>query len=74
MKTPFPTLKLVAFRVTYPPRKPAGTYERTNLGSMLLPNCYFCDDAERMARSRFRDANAFRLYGNDGRVFFCGSL
>jgi hypothetical protein len=75
MKTTYPTLKGVAYVIRYPKgHKPGEDYTRENIGSMLLPNSYFADQCEGAVSRKFREANAFRVYGNDGTVFFCGSL
>jgi hypothetical protein len=71
----FPTLRAVAYRLVYGPKWKMGqSPEKIRIGAMLLPNCYFVDQCERAIRRKFKDANAFRIYGNDGDRFFSGSL
>lgn len=67
----FPTQKAVAFVISYPKGKP---YQRRKVGSMLLPNGFFCEDCERAVRRRSPAANSFRLYGQEGQWWFSGSL
>lgn len=69
--SPYPTHKGVAFVITYPKGR---EYQRRKVGAMLIPNGFYCEDAERAIRRRFPMANAFRLYGQEGNCFFCGSL
>lgn len=71
--TAYPTQKGVAYRVTYPKGRQL-TYVKEVVGSMLLPNGFHAQKCEDTIRRRFRTANAFRAYGQDGSVFFCGSL
>lgn len=71
----FPTLKGVAFRLRYPKGWRLGDSPlRENLGAILLPNGFHAQKCENTVRRRFKDANAFRIYDQDGSVFFCGSL
>lgn len=66
-----PTLKGVAFRLLY--RK--GTFiGREKLGAMLLPNGFHAEKCESTVRRKFPAASAFRIYDNDGAIYFCGSL
>lgn len=71
MTTKHPTLKGTAHRIV---RNGPHGYQRVPVGAMLLPNGFHAQKCEDTLRARFPKADAFRVYGNDGCVFFCGSL
>jgi hypothetical protein len=73
MKTEYENTKGVAYRVSYPKGR-SNVYQKENLGSIELPAEIFADDGENAVRAAFPKANAFRLYGVDGSVWFCGTL
>lgn len=71
MKTKHPTQAGRAYRLIYSKGKFSG---KEFVGQMLLPNGFFAQQCENAIRRRFPQANAFRVYGQDGAWFFGGSL
>lgn len=74
MKTKYPTQYGRAYLVKHGTGKKLHTYTKELLGSMLLPNGFHAQKCEDTIRRRFRAANSFRVYDQDGSIFFCGSL
>ncbi len=68
----YPTQKGVAFIVTV--SKDRNEVTRKKVGARLLPNGFHAQKCENTVRRSFPSANAFRIYGNDGFNYFCGSL
>lgn len=66
-----PTQRGAAYRVI---RKKGVYLGLEFIGAMLLPNGFHAEKCAETIRWKFRGADAFRVYGQDGAVYFCGSI